>query len=244
MTISSRKHSKFGVSIIILLCFIILPFSAQAKGSADAKIKVELAKTKYMANDYQGALSLLEEVIESPDASAEAYRYAGLCQIEMDAPVGAVDYLTKAADLDPENSDIREDLAWAAISAKDFELAEDSAKRALEIDPFSENAKLLEGQALMGQTRYDEASAIFEELSGSEYKSQIALYYAGVCNLRMGQTNAAALYFERSYETDPSTELGKDAYRYANSLRAGFGANKKIRPVVMRMRALYQYDTM
>jgi tetratricopeptide (TPR) repeat protein len=243
LTISIRKASIFRVCCACLFCFIILPFSVKAAGSADARIKVELAKTKYMANDYQSALLLLEEVIDQGDAGAEAYRYAGLCQVEMDSPIGAVDYLKKATELEPGNADIHEDLSWAGIIAKDYVLAEEAADRALEISPYSESAKLLRGQALMGQTRYEEASGIFEELSDSERKSQIALYYAGVCNLRMGKTNPAGEFFERSYETDPATELGQDAYRYANSLRAGFGAKKKTRPVVMRMRALYQYDT-
>jgi len=88
----------------------------------------------------------------------------------------------------------------------DPRLAEDSFRRALQINPRDPDALHNYGWFSCNQARYPEALQFFAQaLASPVYRGQAkTLMLQGTCQLRMGQASEAESSFARAYELDPA----------------------------------------
>jgi hypothetical protein len=76
-------ESKVRGGIRALVGFVALAVMAASPALAgtEAQIKIEQAKVQFSAKNYQEALTLLDAAVAEEPDNAEAYHYAGLCQL-------------------------------------------------------------------------------------------------------------------------------------------------------------------
>ncbi len=237
-------ESKVRGGIRALVGFVALAVMAASPALAgtEAQIKIEQAKVQFSAKNYQEALTLLDAAVAEEPDNAEAYHYAGLCQLGLGKPEAAVPLLRKATELKAGDAGAWEDLAWGQVMSGKFGDAIAAADQALAVKPSDEAARLYKAQALMGQGKFGDAVPLLQGLEGSATYGQSALYYEGVSLTHQGKTEQAAGCFERSAAKDPATDLGKKAAANASALKAGGGA-EAAKPWSVRFRVLYQYDS-
>lgn len=148
-----------ALSLIVLFLLISLATaSSQAENPSQRaleiqeKIKKDPSAENYLllchylgqAGDYEGGMSALKEAmklkplfvftIESVDREANYLNDEGV-DIMSDNPTGAIKYLEKAIELEPDNSAFHNNLAWACRKAGYMERAEAEFKKSIELSP-------------------------------------------------------------------------------------------------------------
>ena len=240
-----RGHAAAMLAAGAIIAILMAPGLLQAGAEADREVKLEQAKGAYLEGRFQDALTMLNEVLAAQPDNGEALRYAGLCQMRLSNPEAALLLLERAVELLPPASNADVDAAWAAAGAKQYDRARTYAERALARDPHNETASLLLAQALIGLGNFEEAIAALGPLLDSPTQGQAANYYTGICYTRLGLTEKALPFFEQAVTLGPDTPLGADAQKYAAMIRSG-GAPEEAepqKPVSVRLRALFQYDS-
>ncbi|MDQ2927817.1 MAG: type IV pilus biogenesis/stability protein PilW [Pseudomonadota bacterium] len=108
-------------------------------------------------------------------------------------------------------------------------LAEESFKRALQLNPSDADSMHNYGYYLCKQRRYDESTALFNRaLAVPQYRDSARTYFAlGVCQAFAGQLAQSDVSLSRSYELDPSipataSNLAEVLYRRGEYERARF----------------------
>jgi tetratricopeptide (TPR) repeat protein len=222
---------------------LLLGTAAASVAGTLAQIKVEQAKVEFSNKNYQGAMTLLTAALAEEPGNPEALHYAGLSQMGLKQPSAALPYFEKTAAALPKSAPAQEDVAWAAVEAKQFDQALAAADKALALNPASDRAKLLKGQALVGLKRYPEAQTALAGVSESGEFGQAALFYQGLALANQGKTEDAAAMFKRAAAKGPDTPLGKEAQSYVNAISGGVAPSAKPKPYSFRFRVMYQYDT-
>jgi type IV pilus assembly protein PilF len=141
----------------------------------------------------------------------------------------ALDEIKQALAADPAFGPAYVLRGLAYMRLNDTTLAEDSFRRALQINPQDPDALHNYGWYICQQGRQAESMTYFNRaLSSAVYGGQAKTYMAkGVCQTRMGQFNEAESSFARSYELDAANpitgyNLASLLYRRGDDARAQF----------------------
>lgn len=118
----------------------------------------------------------------------------------------ALDELKEALRLDPNFADAHGVLALVYVELRENALAEQSFRRALQIEPANSDINNNYGWYLCQNGREKESLDYFEAALKNPLYRQPArpLQNAGVCSLKLGDAAAAEDFFRRSFELDPS----------------------------------------
>ncbi|MCB2017878.1 MAG: type IV pilus biogenesis/stability protein PilW [Hydrogenophaga sp.] len=118
----------------------------------------------------------------------------------------ALDQIKQALQADPNYAPAFSLRGLVYMRLNDFPLAEDSFRRALQINPKDPDSLQNYGYFLYQQGRYKEAVDVLRRaLSSPLYTGQAkTLMTLGLCQLRMGQLSEAEGSFSRAYELDPA----------------------------------------
>lgn len=118
----------------------------------------------------------------------------------------ALDELKEALRLDPNYADAHSVLALVYMELHENTLAEQSFRRALQIEPANSDTNNNFGWYLCQSGREREALSYFETALKNPLYRQPAkpLQNAGVCAQKIGDKVAAEEYFRRSFELDPT----------------------------------------
>jgi tetratricopeptide (TPR) repeat protein len=92
-----------------------------ARDKSDAKAHTALAYARYMTQDYPAALKAIDQAIKLAPTNARNYFLAGECAIEAKQNKQAVDFLTKAIELEPENINALFEIARAESAMENFQ---------------------------------------------------------------------------------------------------------------------------
>ena len=118
--------------------------------------------------DYEGALeaaaSAIDAVPEGEDDPVLRF-LAGVALLELDQPGDAIDPLTRATELDPDDAEFRANLALALFRNCRFADAAREAQTAVESDPESPDANHVRALTLERQGLLDEADRLFARAS-------------------------------------------------------------------------------
>lgn len=141
----------------------------------------------------------------------------------------ALDELKQALAADPNYGDAYNLRGLVYASMSEPRLAEESFRRALQIDPRDSGAMHNFGWFLCQQGRYGDAEAQFmQALAQPQYREATrTLLVQGVCQSRAGDLASAERTLMRSYETDPANpntaaNLADVLYRRGEYERARF----------------------
>ena len=123
----------------------------------------------------------------------------------------ALDYLIKAAQFNPDRSDIHNNLGMAYYFKQSYKNAEKHLKKALEIDPKNEDARNNLASLLFNQHRYKEAQREYLQITKNLiYRKQYRVYYnLALLAQKFGQKDQAKYYLLKSLKE-------KDDYCVAN----------------------------
>lgn len=136
----------------------------------------------------------------------------------------ALDEVKLALQADPSLGDgyVLRGLIYSALG--DDDLAEDSYRRALSINPRDADAMHNYGWHLCGRKRFPEAEAQFTQaLAVPQYNGQArTLLAAGVCQTRAGRLAEAEATLRRAYELEPGNPMIAVNYAEALYLRGDY----------------------
>lgn len=150
--------------------------SAIARGIKDAKIYAALADVYLAGGYFENAIPAMRLAIEA-DKTNEAYRYRyGIMLIDTKTPTAAVIRLKEAVNDFPASSRLRLGLGIAQFYDSKFVDAQESLKKALELD-----SKLVPALAYLGAVKdvgaqYVEAAAYYQRALAIEESSAILHY--------------------------------------------------------------------
>ena len=136
------------------------------------------------------ALSLATAALAGGEANDPVLRFlSGIAQLELDRPAAAVRDLRGAVELDPDDAEIRANLALALFLSCDFPADAEQARRAVEVAPDLPDAHQVLALNLERLDRFDEADEHFKKaaridpdafpaprrLTDEEFETQVAL---------------------------------------------------------------------
>lgn len=95
------------------------------KSSASGSGSIDEAKSKIEAQNYRGAVALLEDILEGSPNSADALNLLGYSHRKLGNKEKALAYYTKALDVDPKHVGANEYLGELYLEMKDLAKAEE-----------------------------------------------------------------------------------------------------------------------
>ena len=241
LALRASRGGRLAAGLFVLLWS--LAAAVPAVELKEPQIAVEKAKLALSAQHYQEAAELLKLVVAAQPDNTEALHYLGLAQIGLRDFKGAEQSLAQALAKDPNLLGARLDRAWALLELKKPDEALAELETVLAKEPDLPRAVYLKGQGLLLMKDYAGAAAAFEKAAGLEPKlAQQALFYAGVCRDKLGQSDKARESFLNAQALDSASPLGKASSDYLDRLES------KVKPTKLKRfeasaTLLYQYDT-
>ena len=114
----------------------------------------------------------------------------------------ALDYLIQASQLNPDRSDIQNNLGMAYYFKKSYKNAEKHLKKALDLNPKNEDARNNLASLLFNQHRYREAQQEYLKVTKNlVYNKQYRIYYnLALLAQKFGQPDMAINYLKKSLQ--------------------------------------------
>ena len=132
-------------------------FWIDARGRALPTHGMEAAARYYRAKDYAEAERCCREIIAEDPRHFDALHLLGVLQLDHGAYADAIDWLTRAAELLPDNARVHYHLGNAFLEQKHYEEAEAAFRRSIALNANDASVHNNLGNALGGQQRHEEA---------------------------------------------------------------------------------------
>jgi spermidine synthase len=180
------------------------------------KAASNLGMCRYLRGDLDYAVKLWREV--SPTVSEANYNLAGY-YLSVGHTDSAEASYRKALELDPNDSDSMNELAWTlAVGDRDLEYALGLALRATELDPSGANLDTL-GWVHYKLGDYDSAAAVLEDCIDRWGESSEYLYHLGMAYAKGGRRDEALRTLRNSAEMANDEESRSRATRAMRELQ-------------------------
>jgi superkiller protein 3 len=150
-----------------------------------------------------GALGMLEAARLEEPRHVPTLRTLGAAYAAVGRTKDAFDILTVAADLEPENVELRVDATWAQAMFGDLEGALAEVLAILAREPTSNKAHVLHAQLLIDLGRGAEAVTAFDEAMARGAREPRMLVDIGKLQLQLGAPQDARRRFELAAQQDP-----------------------------------------
>jgi Tfp pilus assembly protein PilF len=161
----------------------------------------------------------------SEDSKAEAAKWVGLAEASLgdNDPVGALEALQKAEQIEPEMASVHHVRALAYLAKSDLSSALASIRRARELDPRDSVVATTMGKILMDANRFSEAEQVLlpaarDPLYRGAFRARTNL---GILNLRRGDLPAARLHLDRAIQESPEQACVAYHFRGQVSIKQG-----------------------
>jgi len=193
--------------------------------AADASVESELAFHRgvvaYGEGRYAEAREQFERVLEEEPRDPAAIHYLGLIAQETGDAEQAVRHFRRAADLAPEDLDLRVDLASALLEVGRPQEAQEVLVRILEENADHPHAQLYAGIAAYRLGDYSTARSRLERAEALDPDlRREARYYTGLLEAHRGNYAEAAGAFDLVAEQSPLSPLGRSAGELGEQVRA------------------------
>ena len=160
--------------------------------------EIKEAFEKIRQKDYDGAITLLKDVLAKDPKDANALYLIGMSYSKQQMYPEAIAALAQVVELVPKFPAARFELAVCYQNQGDQDKALEYYQKTLELDPNNPDAAYNAGLILFGQNRVDEALALFEKALSLRPGDSAYLEMAGRCYINTGDFAKAIEYLEQA----------------------------------------------
>lgn len=214
---SRTDRAKPNARWAVLLAASLVAASSLGLLSACATNGVKSADTDAVAKERPDLITASDE---SPARRRARIRLElASSYFEAGKPTFALDEIKQSLAADPSYAQAYNMRALIYMRINDFALADESFRRALELNPRDPDTLHNRGWLLCQQKRYAEADALFSQAAAQPgYSQQAKTFMAqGICDVRAGRVAQAEVALKKSYDLDPGNPL--TGYTLASLLR-------------------------
>ena len=186
------------------------------------------ADAAFARSDLAAASLALQQAVTHDPTAAPLHVCLGNLQFQLSYFDGALQSFTRAAELQPDDSDVLARLASAARACNEPALFEKNLNRALELNPKNPLALRLAANLNLQQHRHAEAAAQYFTLLGAGVEDVELLLSLGECLNKLRDLNSARWCYERALAADPTSEAAQEALRQLKGKPAA--ASKRVQP--------------
>jgi tetratricopeptide (TPR) repeat protein len=159
---------------------------------------VKEAKEKIRQSDYDGAITMLEDVLAKDPKDPNALYLIGMSYSKKQMNTEAIEALTQVVQLAPNFPPAQFELAICYQNKGDTDAALEHYRKTLELDPNNPDAAYNAGLILFEQNQVDEALALFEKALSLRSDDPVYLEMAGRCEINQGNLVKAIEYLEKA----------------------------------------------
>lgn len=156
------------------------------------------AQEKIREQDYDGAISILEDVLAKDPKDSNALYLSGLSYSKKQSYAEAIEALTQVVQLVPSFPPAQFELAICYQNQGEKAKALEHYQKTLELDPNNPDAAFNAGLILFGESRVDEALALFEKAVSLRPDDPAYLEMAGRSHIHQGNLEKAVEYLEKA----------------------------------------------
>ncbi|MFB0564691.1 MAG: tetratricopeptide repeat protein [Candidatus Aminicenantaceae bacterium] len=170
---------------------------------------VKEATEKIRQRDYDGAITMLKDVLAKDPKDPNALYLIGLSYSKKQMYTEAIEALTQVVQLAPNFPPAQFELAICYQNLGDQDRALEHYMKTLELDSNNPDAAYNAGLVFFGQNRMDEALALFEKAVSLRPDDPAYLEMAGRCEIHQGDLVKAIGYLEKAKTGYSDTEKVK-----------------------------------
>src|SRR5450755_1315908 len=214
-------RNRYVISIATALLAVLLV------GATGCKSNPEKAKKKYLESglsyvdkkQYDAAVIQFKKALQVDPKYAEAHYQLGLVYLRQQRGKEAYQEFGMAASLDPKNVKARLEqgnMQWASgrFDPRGYKLAEDSARKILEVDPNSADGYALMGTSLFAEREPEQALAAYNKVIELRPNDSSGYLNRGVLYASMKRDSDAEADFRKAIALNP-----KNLEAYSNLSR-------------------------
>ncbi len=188
---------------------------------ASTELGFNKAIADYSREDYNSAITLLEEIVSKDPNDAKANHLLGLSYYKTKDYDQSLKFLKIAQSLDPGINNIHLDLGSSYLKSGDRESALSQFEAAVSANPDSGIAYYNKGYANFLLGNYNEAVVSLNKAKVLNPKlSNKADYYAGISNFRLNQYNSSKENFEFVLKSNPDRNITKSVEDYLDVINS------------------------
>jgi len=192
---------------------------AEAEKMKRAAVEVKAAAEKIRGGDYDGALAMLQPVLEKNPKDSNALYILGMARQKKAQWPEAIAAFLQVRELTPGFAAVHYQLGICYQQTGEAESALSAYAKAMELDPANPDSAYNSGLILFSQSRAAEALAMFEKAMSLRPEDPAFLEMAGRCLI-----NLAAVR-----KPDGGIEVDQDSFRkaleYLEKAKAGYAAD-------------------
>lgn len=186
------------------LTLVILLFHSPLFGQ-----ELEKAKLLYENEEFEQAISLLNEIIEKDDDAFDAYLLRGNCFQKEEKFVAAIQSYEKAQKLDSKSAILNANHGAAFLNLNQYDRAEKRIKKALKLDPDLPEAHYFMGNLLYFDFRTSAAMRHYNKAIQLNPAYRDAIYMRAAAYVEMEKYDLALRDYQRVLELDPTLSVAK-----------------------------------
>lgn len=170
---------------------------------------VKEATEKIRQRDYDGAITMLKDVLAKDPKDPNALHLIGMSYSKKQMYTEAIEALTQVVQLAPNFPPAQFELAICYQNQGDKDTALEHYRKTLELDSNNPDAAYNAGLILFGQNRTDEALVLFEKAMSLRPDDPAYFEMAGRCEIHQGNLVKAIEYLEKAKTGNTDSEKVK-----------------------------------
>lgn len=171
------------------------------------QIILDQAEANLAAGRPESAVKVLMKVRDSFSDKASLHRVLGRAYQQLGQSQQAVDSYVKSLALEPDDADMRAQLAAILFDHNNLIQADLEAQRAIQIDPLNAQARIIKGALALRKNRYAEAIDILESVIAQRGDLVAAHVLLGQATEALGQLDEAAKAYEQALKMEQNLEV-------------------------------------
>ena len=189
---------------LILSAFLVLPICGCRKDPAVQKRKfLEQGNASFAQAKYPEALIFYGRALQLDAKFAEAHYRMALTQMKLGSWLAAYRELSRAAELEPQNSAVQQELAQLELAGGKPQQAKDRALVILRQEPKNADAEMLLSNADAALGHMKEALEEAKEATAMAPERSLVFLNLGQIQARMNDVRAAEESFKKAQSLDP-----------------------------------------
>jgi tetratricopeptide (TPR) repeat protein len=149
------------------------------------------------------AIPLFQAIIKDEPNQAMAHQYLGLAFAQKNETVQAIQELTEAEKLAPQDRGVRKALALARMAEGSSKMAIEEAQMAIRLNPRDVQAVHILGQAYFGEKDFSSAKKVYQAIIAQIPQDAIAHFHLGLIDQQDKKGKEAIDHFEEALRHNP-----------------------------------------